>query len=869
MGAMEIKEAWEIWQEISSGLPPQVQKSAEAYIKHQCKELPVCETRFESLGPTEKLEKLIIGNVGTANIAKRILYVAWRLGEGYVLGNGHLKANFQLGNPSRLIECCTSIGYTLEEVIDDAAYGMEQLFDTADNYTTVQDDFERYGYRWRALMRTAGHKYFNKRIAHLDYVLLGDGRSALLAEKGNAHLLINAYLVMYLCDVYDPRRELYIKALMDCCRQLQSKRMNVMMMYLAEKDEITLKYIKSFPLKQIVEIIDDSIRWEKLVKELAQKRPQEALEIIGEFTDAGRLINWLKFLYNVVGIQDFSPLIGLLGHRSKSVRNFCEKMLMANLEQVHDLIVAAYPQRDDSPAGQIVQRLLDDWAERHPELLAQPLFTTQQEMLDYCKQHLLPKDQKLLSWLPEGLFDMVQLADGSTAAPKEVLQLIAARYLSHKYCVRLPIVDQVLPYLNRLDLQRMAQQAYQFWVDEGSIPKRRMLLPLCSVCASQALLLQMYEGAVALAKQKRGEIAEFLIRAIAVNDGSTALMLLESIASSEERRKPRAAFARVETAAKEEFEKAAQRRGISWDALADQVVSNLGFDQNGEYQIDYGARTLTIHLMPDLSMQVVDEKGKQTKSLPKARASDDPAKAEAAKSLFLDLKKQVKAVYNTQSKKLERVLRTGRRWSLADWRRLFLQNPVMRPFVLGLIWGVYAQEKLVATFRYLEDGTLNTAKEEEYTLPEQAELSLVHPIELEESELAAWRQQLEDYEVTPPFAQLNMPAQLAPSDWNKDGWIIRWKGKSTLTSRLQMLVTRYGALQEPEELFLFDREIGAGLLLVTETVYWDYHGAIKLYAARFVDSQKEACDPAKLPPRFVSSLVGLIDRQILEGVPED
>ena len=81
----------------------------------------------------------------------------------------------------------------------------------------------------------------------------------------------------------------------------------------------------------------------------------------------------------------------------------------------------------------------------------------------------------------------------------------------------------------------------------------------------------------------------------------------------------------------------------------------------------------------------------------------------------------------------------------------------MRQFAIGLIWGVYEDKNLLKTFRYMEDGTFNTVDEEEYILPEDALVGLVHPVELSEDILSAWKEQMSDYEIVQPIEQLERP----------------------------------------------------------------------------------------------------------------
>lgn len=60
----------------------------------------------------------------------------------------------------------------------------------------------------------------------------------------------------------------------------------------------------------------------------------------------------------------------------------------------------------------------------------------------------------------------------------------------------------------------------------------------------------------------------------------------------------------------------------------------------------------------------------------------------------------------------------------------------------------------------MEDGTFNTVDEDEYELPLNTLVGLVHPLELEASTLDGWKTQLEDYEVKQPFEQLNREIHL-------------------------------------------------------------------------------------------------------------
>ena len=50
------------------------------------------------------------------------------------------------------------------------------------------------------------------------------------------------------------------------------------------------------------------------------------------------------------------------------------------------------------------------------------------------------------------------------------------------------------------------------------------------------------------------------------------------------------------------------------------------------------------------------------------------------------MKKQMKATVANQKLRLEQALSVERKWKAEDWRALFVKNPVMHQFAIGLIW---------------------------------------------------------------------------------------------------------------------------------------------------------------------------------------
>ena len=170
----------------------------------------------------------------------------------------------------------------------------------------------------------------------------------------------------------------------------------------------------------------------------------------------------------------------------------------------------------------------------------------------------------------------------------------------------------------------------------------------------------------------------------------------------------------------------------------------------------------------DESALSTDKGEKKLKNLPKIGVNDDPVLAEKATADFKEMKKQMKTVIGAQKQRLEYVLMLDRKWSAEAWKALFVKNPLMHCFAIGLIWGIYENGCLKTSFRYLDDGSFTNSDDDEIELSEVMQIGLVHPLELTEHEKEAWLEQLDDYEIIQPFDQLKRKVyKVAEIDKNK------------------------------------------------------------------------------------------------------
>lgn len=388
---------------------------------------------------------------------------------------------------------------------------------------------------------------------------------------------------------------------------------------------------------------------------------------------------------------------------------------------------------------------------------------------DLVKEIHKGNKKRTLAWAYETPFSKVHKKDGGEAS-EEYLQAILLSYSAMSPCGISPSASLLAEALEEGELALYMNELFDKWLEAGAESKKRWVLYATAIHGGSAIVEKLRHQIQEWPQAARGAIASEAVQALALSPCSQALLIVDGISRKFK-------FKQVKAAAGKALEFAASQLGITKEELADRIVPDLGFDEKMERHFDYGERKFTVAITPALEVEVFDESGKKLKNLPAPGKRDDEAKAAAAYEAFKQMKKQMKATVGSQKMRLDMALSTERLWKVSAWKDLFVKNPIMHQFAIGLIWGVYEDGKLVESFRYMEDGSFNTENEEEFTLPADGGtgclespdagrsvdnsagkaplIGLVHPIELSKESLDAWKQQLEDYEIVQPIEQLD------------------------------------------------------------------------------------------------------------------
>ncbi len=368
-------------------------------------------------------------------------------------------------------------------------------------------------------------------------------------------------------------------------------------------------------------------------------------------------------------------------------------------------------------------------------------------MLDIDKQIAkLAKSAKSskLRFLFEDTLRTVHKLDGSEAVEEPIALVMC--YAGMTSPARSALADCIAENLDPKDLEEFSADIFARWYDNGAETKYKPALYFCAIHGGQKMVDALIRNIKEWSEAMRSAIAAETVFALALNGSNEALMSVDNMSRKFKNK-------RVRAAAVEAMASAADTLGITTEELADRIVPDLGFDKNLCRVFDYGKRQFNVYLKPSLEMEIFAG-DKQIKALPKPGTTDDKETAEAAYNEFKEMKKQLKNVVTAQRARLEYVLMCDRKWTSENWEKLFVGNAVMHCFAVGLIWGTYENGSLKDTFRYMDDGSFTTADGDEFTLPKDAQIGLVHPLELTEDQISVWKEQLSDYELTQPFDQL-------------------------------------------------------------------------------------------------------------------
>ncbi|MDI9859065.1 DUF4132 domain-containing protein [Flectobacillus roseus] len=271
----------------------------------------------------------------------------------------------------------------------------------------------------------------------------------------------------------------------------------------------------------------------------------------------------------------------------------------------------------------------------------------------------------------------------------------------------------------------------------------KFCLTLASTMGDASVIRTLRKKVFELTENNRGKMAEYVVKAIALNGSTQALREVEYLS-----RKFKSKYKNIGKAAIEAFELAAQELNIDPYDLADQIVPDFGFE--GLFKtFELDGQEYRAFINQDFKILFLNESNKTLKSLPKSASVE-------LQNEYKEMGKEIKELVKSQTYRLEQYLIIQRQWETEKWQNLFLNNPLMFVYATRLVWGAYNEHKqLLFTFKVQEDQTCINQNGDEVEFENGLFIRIVHPIDLTKDIVAYWSEVLSDENLQPAFLQLN------------------------------------------------------------------------------------------------------------------
>lgn len=499
-------------------------------------------------------------------------------------------------------------------------------------------------------------------------------------------------------------------------------------------------------------------------------------QIIALVGDTSKQIK--KALLEVVSAHDWKDeVIELLQSKKAGIREFAVSVIeKKNSADYREALEKAFEKEKSEKIKTRIALLLNmDYGNDNAEQGT--------EKADIVSSFVSASKAKKVAWLFEQPYKTVHFNDGGEV-PEDYLKALIIIYSEMTSVSVNKTALEIAEKINPDDLNEFTIDVFSRWVEKGAAAKTKWVLWFCGVHGGHGMIENLMYYIKEWTEHSRGAIASEAVYAMSVNGSSEALMNIDNMARKFKHKQ-------VRNAANSALNKAAELLGITKEELGDRIVPDMNFDENMCRVFDYGNRQFKVYLTPSLELEIYNG-DKKVKNMPKPAKSDDAEKAEKSYSDFKIMKKQIKTVIESQKNRLEYVLMCDRKWTAEAWKKLFVKNPVMHCFAIGLIWGIYECGELKESFRYMDDGSFTNIDEDEFEIPENVEIGLVHPIELTDEQRASWAEQLSDYEITQPFSQIGRPFYKPDESELYQAGISRFEGKEVSDYTLRGKLTKMG-----------------------------------------------------------------------------
>src|SRR5262249_20871475 len=142
----------------------------------------------------------------------------------------------------------------------------------------------------------------------------------------------------------------------------------------------------------------------------------------------------------------------------------------------------------------------------------------------------------------------------------------------------------------------------------------------------------------------------------------------------------------VQERAREVVQAVLRQRGFDSGELEDRAVPNLGLDERGGRELDFGPRHFRVLIGPGLRPVLRDSEGTFRDHLPRPATRGDPERALPAVETWRQSRQPAREVFRLQTARWERALLECRHWTVGEFEQRIARHPLLCHLARQLLW---------------------------------------------------------------------------------------------------------------------------------------------------------------------------------------
>ena len=197
------------------------------------------------------------------------------------------------------------------------------------------------------------------------------------------------------------------------------------------------------------------------------------------------------------------------------------------------------------------------------------------------------------------------------------------------------------------------------------------------------------------------------------------------------------------------IERVAKAEGKTMYEIEELAVQDFGLNSNFQLIQKFGEYEAagTIESSSSFNLIWENNNGKKIKSIPKYVKDNFAVELKEYKKKVKDIQSNLTA----QKSRIEKIFLAKREWDFDQWKKLYLDNNLLRFFGTKLIWSfTIGDETTSVIYKDNEFIDVNEVILKNYN---NAKIKLWHPVNASVSEVQSWRRWLEKNEIKQPFKQ--------------------------------------------------------------------------------------------------------------------